>query len=256
MVRHGTPSWGRGGPPVTTRARLFPLLSLFGFASQLLAPGLAIVIIASPAAADLILPLSQARTIHAGAIGMPDQTDSEDDAASGFAPFSSTVHAQVDGARAEASQESEIRSNQLIGSGSAWADGGAFTKNGGAFSEARIQFELLEDLNCDLVAILHAGVSVLAESSAIIELRDAFDDPILSEAAEGCGDFVCDVSISESGILGAGIYTLMARADATSSEAGIDAAFSFEFTVTPEPSTALLLGLGLAGLGLQRRLTL
>ena len=225
--------------------------------------------LARETAADLITPISQTRTIAAGAGANFDtlsDTDSDSDAATDFGLFNSSVSASasvaVNFSSAAASQDSNILSNQILGTGTASSSACCGDTMGSASasssSRLRVTFSIDRTLsytyNGELDGEFLTGdfsnfsgeLSLTGPSGSVIdEMFDELSDP---------------VSIMQSGTLEPGQYTIIADVFSfspegpTSAGEASSATFDFDLNLVPEPSGIWLLAIAaLSAIGSARR---
>jgi hypothetical protein len=223
--------------------------------------GLASLLGTPSAEADLIVPVSQTRTVSAFAFdcdpGGNCSTDSQSESAPDFGMFASSVTAQVDVnglLSASAQQLSSLGSDAVSAVVRSDADPIQFATFGSRQATSRFEFtfDVLQALPFTLygygevresdpgpVAFARLALTGGPGNQTIVDVY-ALDEG-------GFGLF------PNEGVLVPGRYTLIAEAQFRTDFPGVSAYADFEFGVVPEPSTGLLLAGGLLALAARRR---
>lgn len=176
-----------------------------------LATVLAFLVSLSTASAQLIVPVSQTRAVSGSALA-GDELDFENDmdaaSAGGFDPFDEVASASAtvlggDGAGG-GSQASEIRSQQILATGSAFAMGAGYSSSGFGNGSGQSDFRITFDVVARSSYVLRGSVEAYDSGGAGVTLSSA------SQAIFSAGAGNQLVPFDQRGILDPGRYTLQA----------------------------------------------
>jgi hypothetical protein len=213
----------------------------------------ALVLAATTAAAQsvLIQPTGQTRSISSSAfaqdLGGP-LSDSNSDQAADFTPTMGLVSsiASLDGAEGTGGgiQDSEIRDDAIVASGSASATAESFDDDGVADGSGSSIVEVDFTLLTGASFTLQGEISAFDNGSAQLILRDSSGEIFREDASSDT------IVLAEAGTLPAGQYTLEVNASGSASaDFPFDAEFAFsEYDVTLQFSVAAVPAVGPMGL--------
>jgi hypothetical protein len=207
----------------------------------------ALAFLAGPAAADLIDPISQSRSVRADALadGIPD---SESASAVAFELFDASVDADVFGpdssAGASAYQRSQIGTDSVTGQGDVSASATGLMADATSDSDFDFSFTIRHSVDHAFSASVIPDIGF---GTAAVWLLDVSRDETLAEVQSGG-----QTEVMVMGLLDPGEHRILAFASAFDMGDlgfGGNATFNFSLTVVPEPSAALLQLSAIATLG-------